>query len=383
MGPGRGIPGSRGIPESVRILILILALVLILLTLPYVGQLRAALGDEGVRLPLFILFAAAGLGFFVFHIRLLRHRPSRWIGLAVFLLLFSLVFVLLKGPNPVVGLVEKVHLLEYSLLGVLFWWAFHRRLPGPQIYFHGLLFTVCAGLLDEYVQHILPLRVGEIRDVWINLLAGALGLLYVALVIRPGPGRRPPPAQAWRNILLGSAVLLLVLGGFVHQVQLGYTIVVPSFNISFNSRFSQAGLEEQNRIHGLEWEETGTGFNPEATVAGYKIWAVEDFFITEALRHIGARNHHIDAERPIMAAMEQRILIRHFPAVMKALHPRLPREIRLRLRTQRGFNPKARISSTEMTHLFTWITVRGLWSAISLAIILCLAGALLLHRRCN
>lgn len=379
----RGSPGGREFPEALRILVLALALVLILLTLPYVGQLRAALGDEGVRLPLFILFAAAGLGFLVFHVRLLRRRPSRWIGLAIFLLLFGLVFVLLKGPNPVVGLVEKVHLLEYSLLGVLFWWAFHRRLPGPQIYFHGLLFTLLAGLLDEYVQHILPLRVGEIRDVWINLVAGALGLLYVALVIRPQSGDRPSPAVAWRNILLGSAVLLLALGGFVQQVQLGYLIVDRTAGVAFKSRFDEAGLQAQNRRHRRQWQESGTLFNPEETVAGYNTWAVEDFFITEALRHIGARNHHIDAERPIMAAMEQRILIRHFPAVMKALHPRLPVEVRVRLRKQPGLTAEAPVRSTEMRQLFTWTSPASLWLAILTATVLCLGGAFLLHRSCR
>ncbi len=381
MDQDRGRPGTRGFPEVLRILVLALALALILLTLPYVGRLRAALGDEGVRLPLFILFTTAGLGFLAIHLRLFRGQPARWFGLGLFLLLFGLVFVLLKGPNPVVGLVEKVHLLEYSVLAVLFWRAFHRRLPGPQIYVHGLLFTMLAGLLDEYVQHLLPLRVGEIRDVWINLVAGGLGLLYVALVIRPRSDNNPPVGVAWRNILVGTAIFLLALGGFIHQVQLGYLIVDRKAGVSFKSRFDRDGLGKQNRIHRLHWRETGARFNPEETVAGYRTWAVEDFFLTEALRHIGARNHHLDAERPVMAAMEQKILLRHYPAVMKALHPRLPDEVQSRLRTQPGLTPEAPLPSTEMNQLFTWISLSGLWSVILSATLLCLTGALLLHRR--
>ncbi len=376
-----GKPGARAIPEALRILVLVLALALILFTLPYVGRLRAALGDECVRLPLFVLFAVTALGFLGFHVQLLRRRPSRWIGLALFLLLFGVVFVLLKGPNPLVGLVEKVHLLEYSLLGVLFWWAFHRRLAGPQIYVHGLLFTVLAGLLDEYVQHLLPLRVGEIRDVWINLVAGALGLLYVALVIRPCHQQRPAPAVVRRNILLGSALFLLALGGFVQQVQLGHLIVDRTTGVAFKSRFSESGLKKQNRIHRQKWESSGTHFNPEETVASYKTWVVEDFFITEALRHIGARNHHMDAERPVMAAMEQRILLRHFPAVMHALDPRLPKAVRIRLRTQPGLTPEAPMQSTEMNQLLTWITPAVLWTILGAAMACCMGGAWLLPRR--
>jgi hypothetical protein len=381
MEPDCGMPGTRKIPEVLRILVLALALGLVLFTLPYVGRLRAALGDEGVRLPLFILFTVTALGFLIAHVRVLRCRPTRWVGLALFLLLFGVVFFLLKGPNRVVGLVEKVHLLEYSLLAVLFWWAFHRRLAGPQIYFHGLLFTVLAGLLDEYVQHVLPLRVGEIRDVWINLAGGALGLLYVALVIRPGHELRPVPAVVWRNILLGSALSLLALGGFLHQVQLGRLIVDRTAGVSFKSRFSEAGLREQNRIHREQWEASATPFNPEATVRGYGCWAVEDFFITEAMRHIGARNHHIDADRPLLAAMEQRILLRHFSAVMNALEPRLPREVQTRLRTQPGLTPEAPVRSTEMNQLFTWITPATLWAVLGTAMACCMGGALLLHRR--
>ncbi len=379
MEPDHGRPAARGIPEELRIAVLVLALALILLTLPYVGRLRAALGDEGVQLPLFILFAAAVLGFLAVHLRLFRGQPSRWLRLGLFLLLFGLVFVLLKGPNPVVGLVEKVHLLEYSLLAVLFWWAFHRRLPGPQIYVHGLLFTVLAGLLDEYVQHLLPLRVGEIRDVWINLLAGALGLLYVALVIRPGQGINPPAARVWRNILLGSAVFLLALGGFLQQVQLGHLIVDRKAGVAFKTRFDRNGLGRQNRIHRLRWQETGARFNPEETVAGYGAWAVEDFFITEALRHIGARNHHLDAGRPVMAAAEQKILLRHFPAVMKVLDPRLPGDVQARLTAQGGFDSAAPVRSTEMNQLFTGISGAALWSFTLCAVFLCLIGARLLH----
>jgi hypothetical protein len=212
-------------------------------------------------------------------------------------------------------------------------------------------------------------------------VAGALGLLYVALVIRPPRGNRPPAGLAWRNILVGAAILLPVLGGFLHQVQLGHLIVDRTAGVAFKSRFDRDGLGEQNRAHRLRWKETGARFNPEETVAGYGTWALEDFFITEALRHIGARNHHLDAERPRMAAVEQLILRRHYPAVLRALHPRLPEEVRARLRAQPGLTAQAPIRSTEMNQLITWISVPGLWLVIITAMALCLGGALLLQRR--
>jgi VanZ family protein len=361
--------------RPLRIAVLFGALALIILTLPYVGKVRSALGDEGVRLPLFILFGLCAAGFLLFHVRLLRGKPARWIGLAVFVVLFGAVFVMLKGPNPAVGLVEKVHLFQYSLLAVLFWWAFHRRFPGPQIYAHGLLFTLAAGLLDEYVQHLLPIRVGEIRDVWINFLAGGLGLLYVALVVRPGPGRPVPAARAWCNILIGLALFLPLLGVFVHQVQIGYRIVDREAGVAFITRFTPERLPEENRIHGEQWASSGEPFNPEETVAGFRTWAIEDFYITEALRHIGARNHHLDAGRPVMAAMEQKILLRHYPAVMRALSPRLPAEVRRQLRRQPGLTAEAPVESTEGRHLFTWIAPGTLWTAILVAAGLFLAGA--------
>jgi len=381
MSGGLHSPGGRGVPGPVRDLVLFCTVALILLTLPYVGRLRSVLGDEGVRLPLIILFAVAGAGFILFHIRLLRNRPGRWIGLGLFLAVFAAVFVLLRGPNPVVGLVEKVHLLQYSMLAVLFWWAANRRFPGYQVYVLALLFTVLAGLLDEYVQHLLPIRVGEVRDVWINFVAGTLGLLYVALVLRPRAGAAVPHAVAWRNILVGAAVFLLALGGFIHQVHLGHRIEDPDFGFSFNSRFSREELRERDLAHGREWQRRGERFNPEETVAGYPAWALEDFYITEALRHIGARNHHLDAERDVMAAMEQRILIRYFPAVLKALDPRLSREVRAQLRAWGGANPQHGLGSTEMTYLYTGITARGLWALVVSLVAACLGGALVLHRR--
>lgn len=374
-------PAGRGVPGPLRALVLFGTIALILLTLPYVGRLRSALGDEGVRLPLIILFAAAGAGFILFHVRLLRGRSGRWLGLAAFLAAFITVFVLLRGPNPAVGLMEKVHLLQYSLVAVLFWWAAQRLLPGFQVYVLALLFTVLTGLLDEYVQHLLPIRVGEVRDVWINVVAGALGLLYVALVLRPRAGAPVVRSASWRTILAGTALFLLALGGFIHQVHLGHVITDREFGFSFNSRFTRDELREQDRAHGRQWRQSGERFNPEATVAGYPAWALEDFYITEVLRHIGARNHHLDAEREVMAAMEQRILIRYFPAVLRALEPRLPREVRARLRAWRGADPRHGLRSTEMAHLYTGISARGLWATVLSLVAACLLGALLLQRR--
>jgi hypothetical protein len=78
--------------------------------------------------------------------------------------------------------VEKLHVLEYGLLG---WLAVRdlRRHSGINIVkpiLFSLLFVLVIGGLDEGFQKLLPYRVGEIRDVITNLISGLCGIaLYL------------------------------------------------------------------------------------------------------------------------------------------------------------------------------------------------------------
>jgi len=105
-----------------------------------------------------------------------RRRPLLFHGRA----LAAIVGVVAAtgGVLAVLGPEERIHLVEYGLLGLL---ASRQVEPLPVL---GLLAAVSVA--DESLQSLLPSRVGDLRDVAVNMGSGLLGLCLERLV-REGP----------------------------------------------------------------------------------------------------------------------------------------------------------------------------------------------------
>ncbi len=78
--------------------------------------------------------------------------------------------------------IERVHFLEYGLLGALVYAAVTRHINGVS----GLIVSVCViywlGLGDEAIQWALPGRVGEVRDCILNAFSGVLGMCVLVFL---------------------------------------------------------------------------------------------------------------------------------------------------------------------------------------------------------
>lgn len=69
---------------------------------------------------------------------------------------------------------ERFHFLEYGLLGIMVLkTARHETLSELMVM---ALFVVLVGIGDELIQWALPNRVGDLRDVGMNTMAGVLGV---------------------------------------------------------------------------------------------------------------------------------------------------------------------------------------------------------------
>lgn len=86
---------------------------------------------------------------------------------------------------------ERLHFLEYGFLAFLFYRAFRHDFSEASSFALGFLCASVFGLVDETVQHFLPNRVFEIRDVATNILASALGLFIVGLLLRVNSATEP------------------------------------------------------------------------------------------------------------------------------------------------------------------------------------------------
>ena len=135
----------------------------------------------------YVVFAVVFLAFLA---HMIRHRAD--FGFFGFLLVGSLAAVYLYLLRYLCHYpADRVHFAEYGLLAYLLRRAFRLDVSSAKAYIYGLLCAAGFGVLDECIQYMLPNRVFEVRDILTNVLAAALGLLVVALVIRPDSRARP------------------------------------------------------------------------------------------------------------------------------------------------------------------------------------------------
>jgi len=91
-----------------------------------------------------------------------------------FLLIISPLLLLTYLSLSLDVWVERIHFIEYAVLGLLISRAVDVRTLNGIIY-TGCLITL-IGAVDEIIQWFLPNRVGDMRDVFMNSVGGLSGL---------------------------------------------------------------------------------------------------------------------------------------------------------------------------------------------------------------
>lgn len=100
---------------------------------------------------------------------------QKWIMALIVFCLYAYTLVLLKIPE------ERIHLLEYGFLGFLVFNVYPPAWGDLSRYWHSFLTVSFFGTLDEIIQYFIPNRVGDVRDIILNIISGLLGLLLVAV----------------------------------------------------------------------------------------------------------------------------------------------------------------------------------------------------------
>jgi glycopeptide antibiotics resistance protein len=136
--------------------------------------LKTHIGEAGFILTIGLILAGAGLAFFIFTI---RHNPGLIKGTGIILLLITGLVLAWQIRIPV----ERIHILEYGVLG----WFAGRDLIRKDTKVRGIIlasiFTVIIGTFDELFQLILPYRFFDLRDIGFNTLGGAWGIVLYLL----------------------------------------------------------------------------------------------------------------------------------------------------------------------------------------------------------
>ncbi|MDI9630817.1 MAG: VanZ family protein, partial [Acidobacteriota bacterium] len=154
--------------------------VALLAVAPFLGILRDLLIARLPRAFAPVLLAgfalAAGGALLLAALRIRERRAARYAALALAVALAAALLGLFRTGLAEVDAVERIHVLAYGLLAFLFARAFAPR-RDLSAYLLAFLATALCGILDEWVQWLVPTRVGDIRDVGLNAGAAVPGLL--------------------------------------------------------------------------------------------------------------------------------------------------------------------------------------------------------------
>jgi hypothetical protein len=285
----------------------------VVLSAPFMGQVRAML--RSAFPGHFAAVVAGGVGAAVVAavaaalVRVRDRRAARYGAILGAVGVGAAYSLATASGTPDVDAVERVHFLEYGLISFLFYraWRAGSDVSDVSIVALPIAAGVIVGTLEEWFQWFIPNRVGEVRDVLLNLVAIGCGLAFSI-------GVDSPPAFAWRprrgsaqaiGMWFGAAALVFAL--FVDSVHLGHEISDPG-TPRFRSRYTSEELSTRARDRVERWQTTP----PTKLVRLSR----EDQYMDEGLWHIRRRNESWQANDFAAAAGENRILETFFAPVL-------------------------------------------------------------------
>jgi hypothetical protein len=284
----------------------------LILSAPYIGQLRTFIRSSvGGRFPavmLAVVLGAVGAAILFAVTRIRTGRAARYGALAAALLIGVTYALVTATGNPDVDAVERFHFVEYGLITALFYSAWRPAGDGS-VMVMPVLAGLLVGTLEEWFQWFIPARVGEVRDVFLNLVAIASGLLFSLGLDPPAPAFAPLSVASRRRAAILAVVVLVVFGGFFQSVHLGYELGDAEAGV-FRSRYTAAELAAIGQERAARWK-----VNPPLT---WSRLSQEDQYMTEGVAHVQRRNQLWEAGNVLAARHENLILERYYAPVLDA-----------------------------------------------------------------
>lgn len=302
-----------------RLAVPLLLALTVVAVVPFMGLLRdflVGLLPRAFAPVLTVLFASTLAAAAVFAWRHIRtRRLLRLGGCALAGALVALQVTGFAQERADVSAVERVHILEYGLLALLFYWALRPAAGAVAVPLAGLVAAI-VGILDETVQWLLASRVGEMRDILLNWAAAGSGLVG-AVALWP-PGRRAAPGggapgsgnrRPWPALGLLAATWVLLSASFFDFAHLGHRIEDREGGLVLRSWVDGDRLRELSADRQRRWARQPPGRRGPL--------ALEDYYMTAGVGHVQARNQALAEGREGDAWGEQRILERWYAPLLE------------------------------------------------------------------
>lgn len=296
--------------RPIRLLVACLVAAAVILSAPFIGQIRAALRSafpgQWVALVSAAVGTAVGGAILLALVRIRDRRARRYAAIAAALAVGVGYALLTRTGRPEVDAVERFHFVEYGLVTFLFYRAW-RELGEASIFVLPVLAGLIIGTLEEWFQWFVPVRVGEMKDIFLNGVAIACGLL-ISYAIDPPP-RIAPRLTAGSAARVGvlASFAVLVFAAFFHVVHLGYDIHDAGIG-TFRSRYDSEQLRQLAVDRADRWKRTP----PLKLVRVSR----EDQYMTEGVVHVQQRNEAWTEGKFADAWAENLILEKYFAPVL-------------------------------------------------------------------
>ena len=347
---------------------------------PFIGPLRDAikrvLGDS-FTMVVGLLVGTTVLAALVWGVRHVRERRLQRVGLMVLaLLLFVAYAVTMRTGIPDVDAVERIHFVEYGLVATLFYRAMSGMSLGAVVPMTMLAGTL-VGIGEEWLQWLVPTRVGDVRDVFLNFYALGCGVLF-AIGLYPKDPAGNLSTFRWRPLLGLASVVVVSFGGFFHSAHLGYELEHRAIG-RFRSFFTAEQLSDVGAERVERWRsDPPTSLEP---------FAIQDHYLVEGASHVQHRNEFYAQGRFRESWLENAILEAYYDPLLDqrsmsggALH-RWPEAQRAEVEAKGASDVDGGyVSPVNMDRVFVSPTKIGFWTVVGAVVGSLLAGAALLGR---
>ncbi|HXW06637.1 MAG TPA: VanZ family protein [Vicinamibacterales bacterium] len=364
-----------------RLFLAIAAAAAVVLSAPFVSQIRfwirATFPGHFVIVVGGLIAVAVAAALVAAFLRIRDRRVPRYTAIAAAVLIAAAYSAAIATDNAQANAVERFHFVEYGLVTFLFYRAW-RPLGDASVLVLPILAGLIVGTLEEWFQWFLPVRVGEMRDVFLNLAAIVCGLLFSTGVDPPEGFGGAWRAGSLRRVGWLGAAVILGFAAFLDSVHLGHAIVDPVAG-TFTSRYTVDELDAHARDRAVRWS---------AAPPVVRSLSREDQYLSEGILHVQERNRLWDAGDASGAWHENLILETYYEPVLGTTYPaangsphRWPEAHRDAAAAQARLSAPPYVSCADGGFIRTW-PGSLLWSlAVALAAAALAAGYLLDRRQ--
>jgi len=299
--------------QSLRLLLALVVSAAVIASSPFIRDIRdlirASFPGQYATIVGAAVAVAIGMALLAAGARIRDRRLLRYASIAAALALGTAYAIWNAQGIAEVDAVERVHFVEYGIVTLLFYRVWQPRGDATMLVLP-LIAGLAVGTLEEWLQWFIPGRVGDMRDVFLNVVAIICGLLFSYGVDPPAkhPFRLPPGAL--RRIGIAGTAVGLLFASFVYSVHVGYEIQDTAFG-SFRSRYDETALLSLLEARKAEWSTHPPSSRPASR-------SREDQYLSEGLWHVQERNRRWDAGDIRGAWSENLILEKYYAPVLDA-----------------------------------------------------------------